>query len=560
MDRLEAIRAVADDYMNGVLDGAIAASHWTRRAIERHRRDLETAGERGLEFREDKAAHAVAFFSFLRHSKGKWAGQVFELAPWQTAVLWILFGWYRSDGTRRFRTAYIEVPRKNGKTSVAAGIGLYLLVADGEAGAEVYSGATKRDQARLSHSEATRMVKASRSMKRLVTIFKDNLLVEDTASKFVPLGADADSLDGLNVHGAIIDELHAHKSRDLWDVIETARGARAQPMTLAITTAGFNKYGICYEQREYVTRILDGLVEDDSYFGIIYTIDEEDDWKDPAVWAKANPNLGVSVSVDDFRTLAAQAAEMPSKLNSFLCKKLNVWTEAETRWITPDAWAACAGAVDADSLEGRVCYAGLDLSSNRDITALVLVFPPEAEGDPYRILPRFWIPQDNLRERVERDRVPYDVWLRQGFVTATPGDVIDYRYILEEIDELGQRYDIAEVAFDRWGATKIVQDLEEMGANVVAFGQGFASMSPPTKELETLILQRRIAHGGNPVLAWMAANVVVREDPAGNLKPDKSKSIEKIDGVVAMIMGLDRALRNGDDVTSVYDERGVVEI
>lgn len=559
----------ANQYIADVRSGALVACKWVKLAVERHVRDLEEGEARGLYFDEAAAAHVIDFFGFLKHSKGEWAGQTVELEPWQQFYLWALFGWMREDGTRRFRTAYQEVARKNGKTTVAAGVGLYLFDADEEPGAEVYTAATKRDQARIAHSEATRMVKSSPFLRKRIRTFKDNLNILDSASKFEPLGRDADSLDGLNVHGAIIDEVHAHKTRDLWDILDTATGSRRQPLMFSITTAGFDRQSLCWSLHEYLEKVLNGVIEDDTFFGVIYTLDPEvrdsdgnvvqpgDNWEDEAVWIKANPNLGVSKKVEDMRRKANTAKEMPSALNSFLRLELNVWTQSETKWLPVEKWRACAKMVDADGLRGRTCFGGLDLSTTTDISALVLVFPPEQADEDYQVVCRFWVPQEAMRERSRRDRVPYDVWVRQGFINATPGDVIDYDYITAEVDELAQRYDLQEVAFDRWGATKVYQELEELRMTMVQFGQGFVSMSPPMKELEKLVLSGKLAHGGNPVLTWMADNLVARIDPAGNIKPDKEKSREKIDGMVALIMALDRALRHQG---SVYDERGVLEV
>lgn len=548
-----------DRYIDGVMDGKIVTNRWVRLAVERHLRDLEDGEDRELWFDAKAAQLAINFFQFCKHSKGEWAGQTVELEDWQAFKTAIIFGWKRYNGARRFRTVYIEEPRKNGKSTWAAGVGLYLLVADGEPGAEIYTAATKRDQARIVHSEATRMVKASPALRKRVRVFKDNLHIEGTASKYEPVGRDADSLDGLNVQGAIVDELHAHKTRDLWDILDTATGSRRQPLLLAITTAGFDRQSICWEQHEYTEKILEGLIQDDSFFGLIYSMDEGDDWEDESVWYKANPNLGTSKKLEDMRRQALKAKETPSALNAFLRLHLNVWTQAETRWLSPDSWAACGHAVDADGLRGRTCYGGLDLSSTTDISAFVLVFPPEQDGDTYKVLPRFFIPEAAMRERSRRDRVPYDAWVREGYITATPGNVIDYSFILAQIDEDAQRYDLKEIAFDRWGATKIVQELQDLGGEdfVAQFGQGFASMSAPMKELEKLVLSKQLAHGNNPVLSWMASNIVARQDPAGNIKPDKEKSTEKIDGIVALIMGLDRATRH-TDTGSIYESRGVL--
>jgi len=551
----------AEQYIDDVLSGRQAACKWVRLMCARHLQDLETGPERGFSFDARAAQVVIAFFALLKHSKGEWAGRTIQLEPWQQALLWILFGWKRADGTRRFRTAYVEVARKNGKSTIGAGLGLYLLLADGEPGAEVYSAATKRDQARITHAEATRMAKASGQIRREVNIVRDNIHIVDTASKFEPLGADSDTMDGLNVHAAIVDELHAHKTRDTWDVLETATGSRRQPMMFAITTAGYDRQSLCFQEHEYAEKVLEGLIEDDAFFAVIYTLDEDDDWRDETCWVKANPNLGVSKKWDDMRVKARRAGEMPAALNAFLRLELDIWTQSETKWVDIEHWKACGTAVDPNGLQGRTCYGGLDLSSTTDVSAFVLVFPPQHEADDYQALCRFFIPEDAMVERSRRDRVPYDAWVRQGYVTATPGNVIDYAWILDQIDQDAQMYDLKEIAFDRWGASRIQTQLMEMGGEdfLVQFGQGFRSMSPPMKELEKLILSEKVTHGNNPVLNWMADNLVARQDPAGNIKPDKEKSREKIDGMVALIMALDRALRH-ERSGSVYEGRGLLTL
>ena len=546
-----------DDYIRGVQDGSLVAGHWAQAACRRQLDDLEHGPERGLRFDAQAAEHVLKFFSILKHSKGEWAGQPIALEPWQQFLLSTLFGWKRDDGTRRYRTAYIEVARKNGKSTIGAGIGLYLLAADGEPGAEVYSAATKRDQARITHAEAVRMVRASPMLRKRIRMFKDNLNIEGTASKYEPLGADADTMDGLNVHGAIIDEVHAHKTRETWDRLDTATGARRQPLLFGITTAGFDRQSLCWQLNEYAKKALDRVIEDDSFFGLIYTLDDADDWQDERTWVKANPNLGVSKKVDDLRRKCERARQMPSAQNSFLRLELNVWTQSETKWMPIEHWRHCGLPIDYHALRGRQCYAGLDLSSTLDITAWLMVFPPIGEESIYLALPRFWIPEDNLQQRVHDDRVPYDVWLRGGFLQATPGNVIDYDFIFDQIEQDAKEFKVDEVAFDRWGPPRLVQDMQAKGLTCVEFGQVFSSMSPPMKELERLVMSHQIAHGNNPVLNWMADNVVANEDPAGNIKPDKEKSREKIDGIVALIMALDRAMRHRGALTSVYESRGV---
>lgn len=542
----------AEQYAIDVLNGKQPACHWVKRACQRHLDDLALGHERGLWFDTAAAERVLKFFSILKHSKGEWAGQPVRLEPWQQFFLWCIFGWKRADGLRRFRTAYISVARKNGKSTIAAGVGLYLLSADGEPGAEVYSAATKRDQARITHAEAVRMVKKSPMLRKRIGIFKDNLHIEASASKFEPLGADSDTMDGLNVHGAIIDELHAHKTRDTWDVLDTATGARRQPLLFGITTAGYDRQSLCWQLNEYTEKVLDGIIEDDTFFGLIFSLDAEDDWQDESFWIKANPNLGVSKKWDDMRRKAQRAADMPAALNSFKRLELNVWTQSVTKWINLEHWRACGEyTIEPEALAGRTCYGGLDLSSTLDITAWCLVFPPEKNHEPFVVLCHFWIPEDNLRQRVRDDRVPYDAWLRAGWITATPGNTIDYDWIFSQIDHDARKYTIREVAFDRWGAARVVNELQKKGLTMVEFGQGFVSMSPPMKELERLILSHKIAHGNNPVLTWMADNLVAAQDPAGNLKPDKAKSREKIDGMVALIMALDRATRNANPVTVI---------
>lgn len=558
-----AIEFLADAYTEGVLAGRVVACRQVVDACRRHVRDLDDGHERGLWFDEPAAKRAVAFFSVLRHWKGEWAGQAITLEPWQQFVVWSLFGWKRADGTRRFRTAYLEVARKNGKTTLAAGIGLYLLVADGEPGAEVYTAATMREQAKIAHNDAIEMVKRSPQLLREIGVLRENLHHRGSSSKFQPLSADYNTLDGLNIHGVIADEVHAWPNRRLWDVLSTATGARRQPLMLAITTAGVDRQSLCFLLHDYAEKVNSGAVDDDSFFGAVYSLDPEDDWRDEAVWQKANPNLGISKKPDDIRQQARQAGEMPAALNGFLRLHLNVWTQAETRWLSREAWDACNGVVDAEALRGRLCYGGLDLASTRDLSAWVLVFPPDgAPGTAdglYRVLCRFFVPEDNMLERERRDRVPYSAWVRGGYVTATPGNVIDYDWILAQIDEDARAFDVREIAFDRWGATRIQTALMERGGEkwLVEFGQGFASMSGPSKELERLILERKLAHGGHPVLTWMADNVVVREDPAGNIKPDKEKSSEKIDGIVALVMGLARAMAHMQSGVSVYESRGL---
>ncbi len=575
----------AERYARDVVAGRIVACKLVRQACQRHLDDLQNGAARGLVFDQAAAQRALNFFAVLRHSKGEWAGQPLVLQPWQMFITWTLFGWKRaehkrwivekngqredSSGTRRFRTAYLEVARKNGKSTWAAGIMLYLAFADevagGEPGAECYTAATKRDQARIVHSEAMRMVNKSKTLKRHgVVAYRDNLHCAERDQKFEPLGADSDTMDGLNVHAALLDELHAHKTRMVWDVLETATGSRRQPMIIAITTAGTNRQSVCWEKHEYTRQVLEGSVEDDSWFGIIFTLDEDDDWQDEKVWFKSNPNLGVSKKWADVRTKAARAKSMTRALNAFKQLELNIWVHSEVKWMNMDVWGACAGPVPAlklpEHVAGRPCYSGLDLSNSSDITALVHVFPPLTEDEPWFVICRFWIPEDNILERSKDDGVPYDAWVEEGYITATPGNTVDQAWILEELGEDAQQFQVMEVPFDPWGAVGIEPKLADMGLQMVAFRQGYGSLSAPMKDLERMVARHEIAHGDNPVLTWMADNLIAVGDPAGNIKPDKLKSKEKIDGMVALIMGLDRGLRNQGEAGSVYEGRGLVMI
>lgn len=502
---------------------------------------------------------ACAFFEkLLVHSKGEWAGKPFKLQPWQRDdIVRPLFGWKRKkDGTRRYRNAYIEIPRKNGKSTLCAGLALYLLFADGEPGAEVYSAAADKDQARIVFDEASNMVTASPALSQHGQVLRNSILVKSERNVYKVLSADAYTKHGFNAHGIVFDELHAQPNRELWDVLNTSTGARRQPLMVMITTAGvYDPESICWEQHEYARQVLAGTIEDPTYFAYIAAADDTDDWTNPVTWAKANPGLGETIKLDYLEGECRRALASPAYQNTFRRLHLNQWTAQEERWLDMAAWNACDQ--PPPDLKGRTCYGGLDLASTTDIAAFVLCFPPEDESEPYRLLPFFWIPMDNLIERVRRDRVPYDAWVRDGLVNATPGNVIDYYYIEQTIRQLAIEYDIQEIAFDRWGATLIYQRLEEARMAMVQFGQGFASMSPPMKEFLKLVLAQQIAHGGNPVLRWMADNVVARQDPAGNIKPDKAKSTNKIDGIVASIMALDRALRHAP---SVYVDRGILEL
>ena len=484
------------------------------------------------------------------------------MIDWQEQIIRDLFGILKPNGYRQFNTAYVEIPKKMGKSELAAAIALLLCCGDGEQRAEVYGCAADRNQASIVFDVAADMVQLCPDLEKRVQIYKSNkkLVYLPTNSFYQVLSAEAYSKHGLNVHGVVFDELHAQPNRKLYDVMTKGSGdARMQPLYFLITTAGNNTESIGYEIHQKAKDILEGRKIDPTFYPVIYGAEEGDDWTDPKVWKKANPSLGITVGIDKVRDACESAKQNPAEENSFRQLRLNQWVKQSVRWMPMDKWDKCAFAADPSQLEGRVCYGGLDLSSTTDITAFVLVFPPEDEDDKYIVLPYFWIPEENMQIRVNRDRVPYDLWERQGYLQTTEGNVIHYGFIEKFIEQLGERYNIREIAFDRWGAVQMVQNLEGMGFTVVPFGQGFKDMSPPTKELMKLVLEERIAHGGHPVLRWMMDNIYIRTDPAGNIKADKEKSTEKIDGAVATIMALDRAIRCGNDVGgSVYDSRGLI--
>ena len=513
---------------------------------------------------EYAADFAVAFIESLKHTKGEWYKKPFELIDWQEQIVRDVFGPMKPNGYRQFTTAYVEIPKKMGKSELAAAIALYLTCADGEQRAEVYGCAADVNQAKIVFDVAVDMVMLCPALEHRVTINKSTrtIIYNPTNSKYKVLSADVANKHGFNTHGVIFDELHTQPNRKLYDVMTKGSGdARKQPLFFLITTAGDNTNSICWEVHQKALDILEGRKIDKTFYPVIYGAAEDDDWTDPEVWKKANPSLGITVDIEKVQEACDSAKQNPGEENAFRQLRLNQWVKQSVRWMPMDKWDKCAFPVDEKMLEGRVCYGGLDLSSTTDITAFVLVFPPEDEDDKYQILPYFWVPEDTLDIRVRRDHVPYDVWEKQGFLYTTDGNVIHYGFIEQFIEHLGDKYNIREIAFDRWGAVQMVQNLEGMGFTVVPFGQGFKDMSPPTKELMKLTLEQRIAHGGHPVLRWMMDNIFIRTDPAGNIKADKEKSTEKIDGAVATIMALDRAIRCGNVSTaSVYDDRGILFI
>ena len=514
---------------------------------------------------KERADHAVNFIQSLKHTKGVWAGQPFLLFDWQEKIIRDLFGTIKANGYRQFNTAFVEICKKAGKSELAAAVALYMLAGDGEEGAEIYGCANDRQQASIVFDVAKDMVLQCPALLKRIKIVESQkrLVYLPTRSIYQALSSEVASKYGYNVHACIFDELLGQPNRKLFDVMTKGSGAaRKQPLNFVITTAGSDKNSICYEVHSKAVDILEGRKHDPTFYPVVYSTPPEADWTDPRVWKAVNPSLGKTVDMEYYRAACESAKQNPAEEMQFRQFHLCQWTNSTVRWMPMDKWDACAFPVDPESLRGRACYGGLDLSSTTDITAFVLVFPPEPddENGRYEILPFFWLPEEAVDLRVRRDHVPYDLWARQGLVHTTEGNVIHYGYIEEFIEELGTKYNIREIAFDRWGAVQMTQNLEGLGFTVVPFGQGYKDMSPPTKELMKLTLEGKLAHGGHPVLRWMVDNVTIRSDPAGNIKADKEKSTEKIDGAIATIMALDRAIRHEGDGASVYDERGLLFI
>jgi phage terminase large subunit-like protein len=519
-------------YINDVLSGRRICGKLERLAVERHLADLENADKLKIRFDEVAAMRCISFFSILKHSKGEFSGKRFELEPWQMFIVWVLFGWKRLDGSRRFRYAYVEVARKNGKTTFAAALSLYMMVLDGEDGAEIYTAATKRDQAKICWTEARNMVGKSPALSNKIARFQSALTMESTLSKMEPLAADSDKLDGLNPHFAVVDEYHAHKTDMLYNVLKSATGARRQPMIFTITTAGFDKTSPCFLMRRTYIDVLLGIKKQENTFVMIYSADEGDDWKDPKTWAKSNPNMGISISAEYLEE------EFKSALNrggseevNFKTKNLNQWVDAPTVWIQDEKVRKCSnGTTDAD-LVGQTCYAGLDLASHVDINALALYFPELKAIKLY-----YWIPEAKMEENA--DRVDYKTWAAEGRIFVTEGNVIDIDAQVEKITEIIRGVNCRNIAFDPAKAYHgTVQGLQKAGLNNILdeFNQSIKTMSEPTRELQRLVESAEVDLMDDPVLRWMFRNAVAVTDANDNIKLHKAKSMNKIDGLTAII-------------------------
>ena len=521
-------------YIDDVQSGAVPVCEHVRNAVARYVADRAA----GWGFSETYAEHAIEFIEQLEHSTGEYAGRAFELEPWQAFIVWNLFGFLNEDGSRRFTRAYVEVPRKNGKSTFSSALMLYGLIADDEPAAQVYSAATKLDQAMMVFGESVRVCQNLPWLSEALTVNNsvNNRRILYGQSIYKPLEWNPGKQDGLNAHFCCIDEYHAHPNDELYNVIRNSMGARRQPLLFTITTAGFNREAPCYKHRQYCAGVLSGAIKDDALFSVIYTLDEGDDWTDPAVWAKANPNWGISVNPRQLEQGLTEAKEFVHKEVEFKTKLLNVWTDTAMTWISDSDWKACDG---MDELEGKLCYGGLDLASTGDFCAFSLYFPAYNA-----IRSWYWLPVETAYKRKDAAGASIRQWAADGFIELTDGNVTDYSFIKARVIALAQQYDIKDIAFDRFNSSQLVIELQNEGLQMFPFGQGFVSMSAPTKELERLVKDKKLRHAGNPVTRWMMSNIMLRTDPAGNIKIDKAKSGDKVDGPVSIVMALGTCMQD----------------
>lgn len=550
------------DYCDKVISGQIPAAEYHLKACLRARQMWDGQHAFGIYFDEAAAQRVldVPRMAQLKHLKGPLAGQILEFESWQIFMIGQIYGWKRrSDDMRLFRTVYIEVPRKNGKSTLCSVLGIYHLIFDGEASAEVYSAATSRDQARIVFDDARAMVERSSKLAPILKTNRVNVSHQKSNSKFEPLSADAGTLEGKNPSASIIDELHVHKTPEVYDVLDVAAGARAQPLLFSITTAGTNRQGICYQKRDYLTKILDGHVEDFTFFGIIFHIDAEDDWRDRDSWIKANPNYGVSVFPDDLERLCKQAQEQPSAETNFRTKRLNEWRNATAAWISSVDYEKCDHErPPIEDMVGYDCYIGLDLASVSDFACMALLFPVWEDDELYiyQYLVSY-LPEETVYEKAGALGAQYRDWVNKGYVKATPGNVTDLSYIKQDILQAMEDFNVREIAYDPYGATELSASLIDEGAPMVKMSQSIMSMSDPSKELEKAIKGRYLVPGDDPVMSWMISNCVIYTDPNDNIKVRKEHDANKVDGVIATIMALGRLKVNGGDAPSPYETRGI---
>lgn len=540
-----------------MLRGDIRACRYVYLAVMRHYVDLGKGKARGLVFVPAYSWHIIEYIErFFVHIKGPLAGKPILLDPWQKFWTAVLYGWRRAgDSGRRFNRGYEEVARKNGKSTWKGPQGSYLFSMDGEIGAEVYAVATTRAQAMTVFKPAfdniKRWVRRSPGIARSFKVHSglNQERVELDTSVFAPLPANAENLDGLNPSAILFDELHAQRHRDVWDVMETALGARKQPLLSAITTAGFILDGICTEVRSYLIAVLEGKRVDDDIFGYVYTLDTGDDPFLEENWYKANPGLGKSKTLDYMRGMARKAAALPGARANFLTKDLNIWCNSADGWFDLSVWDKCGKKFDPAMLKGRRCFGGLDLASTRDLTAYALFFPPEHDGERWHVLLWFWCPQEKIDLQEHDDAAPYKAWQTAGWITGTPGNVTDYTPVRQQILRSMKDYEVVEIGYDKWNALQLANELLEADVPLVEIPQNTAGMHPGSKRLEELVYGLALNHGGNPVLRWCAMNTALLFDSNGNFRPDKKRSTPngRIDGIVACVMALSRAASYEDE-------------
>jgi len=496
----------------------------------------------GAMFDGERVDRVLKAFGSLRHTKGKWAGQPLKPDPWQVAyILAPVFGWVRWDDdagklVRIIRELYVDIPRKNGKSTTLGGIAIYMTAADGEPGAEVVAGATTTDQAQFVFAPVKALVESAPALKGNLKAYARKIVHAKSASYFQVISSAADAQHGANLHCAVIDELHVHKTPDLVETLETGTGSRDQPLIATITTADDGKPMTIYaRKRKRIEQLALRLLVDETTYGVVWACDEKDDPFAEATWRKANPGFGISPTRAYLAKEASKAKDSPADLAKFQRLHLGLRTKQQTKFLQLAPWDDSAGMVDESKLAGRGCHGGLDLASVSDLTALCWDFP---DGDEHQLLWRFWLPEDRLFDMDRRTAGNASTWVNNGFITLTPGNVIDNDFIVDRILKDADKFTVHTIGFDRWGATDVVRRLGEEGLTCVPVGQGYASVSAPLKELQRLMLSKKYRHGGNPVMRWMVDNLAVRMDPAGNVKPDKERSPEKIDGVSAAVVAL----------------------
>ncbi|MBH8569367.1 terminase large subunit [Microvirga sp. STS02] len=549
---LKKLEAAAEVLRKKIYALPVRCNKYVALACERQLKDLQRK-RFAYTFDEARASHICKFIELLPHTKGEWAGRLIELEDWQIFILTTVFGWVDKAGRRRYKVTYLEIPRKNAKSTLSSGVGLYMLAADGEGGAEVYSAATTKDQAKIVWQDAQGMARKSAGLQaRFGVRTAAHSIYTEEGSKFLALARDqGGNLDGLNVHCGIIDELHAHKTREVVDVIDTATGARAQPLLWQITTAGFNLAGICYETRAYTTKVLEGQFTDHRHFGIIFSIDADDDWAHPSSWAKANPNWGISVGVEDITRKGEKAVKVAASRGNFKTKHLNVWVNAKEAWMDMVKWGDCADpSLSLDDFAGAECVAAVDLATKVDVAALVLIF---WRAGHWYLFPFFWLPESAAEQQ---EGSQYAGWAAEGYLTLTPGNVTDHNAVQERVRELASAHQLRKMAYDPWQAHKFATELADEGMPVGEYRMTVQNMSEPMKELHAAVLSGKLSHPDNPVMNWMMSNVVAHLDAKENIFPRKEQPQNKIDGPVAAIMAVGEWLTG--EVAAEYIDRGII--